>query len=200
MDALPNFLCAPNPSDGTPNPHHRCTIHFESCMREIESAYRDASRGLPALRPVIEMTIPSVLDSTLAPPGKHVVQLFVQYAPYDVDPEHGSWADDALKNAFADRVIAIVDQFCPGFSKSIIGRDVLSPLDLEKIFGLHKGSITHGALSLSQLGFLRPAPGYADYRSPLKGLYLCGAGCHPGGGVMGAAGRNCAQVILGELK
>ena len=198
VSALPNFLCSPNNLDGSSSPHHRCTIHFESRMYDIEHAYHDAVHGVPAARPVIEMTIPSVLDSSLAPAGKHVVQLFVQYAPYDVDAKIGHWADNSFKNAYADRVISIVEEFCPGFAASIIGRDVLSPLDLERIFGLHKGSITHGALSLSQIGFMRPAPGYADYRSPVKNLYLCGAGCHPGGGVMGAAGRNCAQIVLSD--
>lgn len=105
-------------------------------MEEIENAYREAAMGIPATRPVLEMTIPSSLDKTIAPPGKHVVQLFVQFAPYDVNPKVGTWADPAFKEAFADRCFKIVDEFAPGFSKSVLYRDVLTPLDLERIFGV----------------------------------------------------------------
>eukprot|EP00937_MAST-01D_sp_MAST-1D-sp2_P000998 g998.t1 len=207
VSALPDFACWPNaPNEAgaggatgaRPGPQHRGTVHFESRMSEIEEAYREASMGIPASRPVIEMTIPSAVDTTLAPPGQHVVQLFVQFAPYNVDPKVGNWEDERFKNAFADRVFAIVDEFCPGFSASVIERDVLSPLDLERVFGLQGGNITHGALALHQLGYSRPAPGFSSYRTPLKGLYLCGAGAHPGGGVMGAPGRNCAHVVLSD--
>lgn len=129
---------------------HRGTIHFEYHMSDLLRAYKDASEGRPATRPVIEMTIPSSLDQTLVSPelaaqGHHVVQLFVQYAPYSIDPAAGSWADPAFKEAFADRCFAIVDEFCPGFSASVVGRDVLSPLDLERVFGLPKGNIFHGS-------------------------------------------------------
>jgi phytoene dehydrogenase-like protein len=201
VDRLPNFACCPNDPahPDRPGPQHRGTTHFETRLEEIENAYREASMGVPATRPVVEMTIPSAVDTTLAPPGKHVVQLFVQFAPYDVDPHVGNWADPRFKNAFADRCIAIVEEFCPGFAASVIGRDVLSPLDLERVFGLHKGNIFHGSLSLHQLGFARPAPGFAQYRTPMKNLYLCGAGTHPGGGVMGAPGRNAAMVVLGDM-
>ena len=139
VDALPNFACCPNTKDGMPGPQHNGTIHFEERMDDLENAYREASMGVPATRPVIEMTIPSTLDDTLAPKGKHVVQLFVQYAPYDVNPKHGNWADPAFKEAFVQRVLAVVEEHCPGFSSSIIGTDALSPLDLERIFALHKG-------------------------------------------------------------
>lgn len=199
VDKLPNFLCMPNTSSTKPGPQHCGTVHFETRMEEIENAQREASLGMPATRPVIEMTIPSALDTTISPAGKHVVQLFVQYAPYDVDPKIGHWADDSFKNAFADRVCRIVDELAPGFSDSVIGRDVISPLDLERIFGLHRGNIFHGSLSLHQLGYARPAFGYSSYRTPMQQLYLCGAGTHPGGGVMGAAGRNAAHAILGDL-
>ena len=199
MDRLPNFTCYPSPSDGTPGPQHMGTVHFESSMSEIDAAFREASLGRPGTRPVIEMTIPSALDKTISPPGKHVVQFFVSYAPYEVDPAVGSWSDPAFKNAFADRVFKIVDEFCPGFSSSVLGRDVISPLDLEQVFALHKGNIHHGALGLHQLGYARPVPGYSSYRSPVQGLYMCGSGTHPGGGVMGAPGRNCANVVLSDL-
>ena len=198
VDRLPNFSCYPSPRDGSAGPMHMGTIHFESRMEEIEHAYREASMGMPATRPVIEMTIPSSVDRTIAPEGKHVVQLFVQFAPYEIDPKIGHWADPAFKDAFADRVFAIVDEFCPGFSSTVLGRDVLSPLDLERIFGFHKGNIFHGSLSLHQLAYARPMSGYADHRTPIKGLYSCSSGNHPGGGVMGAAGRNCATVVLGD--
>ncbi len=200
VDRLPNFECYPTGADGLPGPQHRGTTHFENFMEEIENAYRESSMGMPATRPVIEMTIPSALDKTISPAGKHVVQLFVQYAPYDVDPKIGHWADPHFKEAFVYRVLKIVDEFCPGFSSSVIGYDALSPLDLERVFGMHKGSIHHGALSLHQLNIARPMPGWSNYRTPLKGLYLVGAGAHPGGGVMGAAGRNGANVVLGDMR
>ena len=202
VDALPDFECAPNADipgpPGTPGPQHRGTVHFENTMGELEDAYREASAGIPATRPAIEMTVPSAVDPTLAPPGKHVVQFFVQYAPYDVDPKAGSWADPGFKDAFADRVFAVVDEFCPGFSDSVLYRDVLSPLDLERVFGLHKGNIFHGSLAVHQLVYGRPAPGHASHRSPVPGLYMCSAGTHPGGGVMGAAGRNAARIVLDD--
>lgn len=200
VDRLPNFECAPNSPDGLPGPQHRGTAHFENTMEEIENAYRESSMGVPATRPVIEMTIPSALDSTIAPPGQHVVNLFVQYAPYDVDPKIGHWADPKFKEDFVYRCLRIVDEFCPNFSSSVIGYDALSPLDIERVFGMHKGSIHHGALSLGQIGPARPMPGWSNYRTPLKGLYLCGAGTHPGGGVMGAAGRNASNVVLGDMR
>lgn len=199
VDKLPNFACYPSPADGTPGPMHKGTIHFECLMEELENAYREASMNMPASRPVVEMTIPSAVDSTIAPPGKHVVQLFVQFAPYDVDPKVGSWADEAFKNQFADRIFRVVEEFCPGFSASVIGRDVLSPMDLERIFGLHRGQICHGSLSLHQLAYARPMSGFSDHRSPLKGLYMCGAGTHPGGGVQGAPGKNCAEIVLRDV-
>lgn len=199
VDRLPDFECCPSAPDGTPGPQHRGTIHFENRMEELEHAYREASMGMPATRPAIEMTIPSSLDTTVAPPGKHVVQLFVQYAPYDVDPAIGNWADPAFKEAFVGRCFAIVDEFCPGFSASVTGIDAISPLDLERTFGMHKGNIHHGSLSLHQLGYARPALGWSSYRTPMEGLYLSTAGAHPGGGVMGAAGRNAAMVMLSDL-
>eukprot|EP01125_Pyxidicula_operculata_P021282 TRINITY_DN8132_c0_g1_i1.p1 TRINITY_DN8132_c0_g1~~TRINITY_DN8132_c0_g1_i1.p1 ORF type:complete len:857 (+),score=192.80 TRINITY_DN8132_c0_g1_i1:21-2591(+) len=199
VDSLPNFLSYPSPADGKPGPQHRGTIHFENIMEEIDNAAREASMGIPATRPVIEMTIPSSLDSTLAPPGKHVVQLFVQFVPYAIDPKIGSWADPAFKEAIADRVFKIVEEFAPNFSKSVLYRDILSPLDLERVFGLQKGNIMHGALSLHQLAYARPVHGFSRHRTPLDSLYLCGAGAHPGGGVMGAAGKNCAFQILSDL-
>lgn len=199
VNKLPNFACYPSPADGRPGPMHCGTVHFESHMHEIDNAYREAVLGIPATRPVIEMTIPSALDSTISPPGQHVVQLFVQYAPYDVDPKVGSWADPRFKENFVHRCLDIVEEFCPGFQSSILGMDALSPLDLEQVFGLHKGNFHHSSLGLHQLAYARPAPGYSSYRSPIPGLYMCSAGTHPGGGVQGAPGHNCAQVVLSDL-
>lgn len=187
-----------------PGPEHRGTAHFETTVQEIHAAYEQASQGVPAARPVVELTIPSALDGSIAPEGKHVVQLFVQYAPYDVDPsvresnriyaaadkecqcvvsadavaspltpaQVGSWADPAFKEAFVERCFGVVEEHAPGFRASVLGYDALSPLDLERVFGLHRGNIFHGAISLHQLAYLRPAAGMASHRTPVKGLYL----------------------------
>lgn len=199
LDRLPEFACMASDPAGIPGPQHRGTIHLQNSIGDIEAAYRDAAQGRPASRPVIELTIPSSLDATVAPPGGHVAQLFVQYAPYAIDESVGSWADPDFARSYADQVCAAVDEFVPGFSDSILHRDVLTPLDLERIFGLHRGNIFHGAISLHQLAYARPAPGYSSYRTPIEGLYLCSAGTHPGGGVMGAAGRNSAFNVLSDI-
>ncbi|KAG8135759.1 hypothetical protein E2320_008751 [Naja naja] len=149
-------------------------------------------------RPMIEMCIPSVLDPTLAPPGCHVISLFTQYTPYLLAGEK-QW-DPHDREDYANRVFDSVEAYAPGFKASIIGIDVLTPPDLEKIFGLPGGNIFHGAMSLDQLYFARPVPAYSSYQSPIQGLYLCGSGAHPGGGVMGAVGRNAARVALEDFK
>jgi len=172
-------------------------VHIVSTLDEIEGAYRDACAGKESERPVIEMTLPSSLDNSLAPPGKHVASLFVQYTPYHLAA--GSWEEPGRKEAFADRVFRVIEEYAPGFTASVIARDVLSPLDLERVFGLTGGNIFHGSMGLDQLFWLRPAAGYARYRTPVEGLYLCGAGAHPGGGVLGAPGRNAARVVLSDL-
>jgi len=141
------------------------------------------------------LLIPSTLDATLAPPGQHVASLFCQHVAPEL-PDGRSWDDH--RDEVADLMIATVDRYAPGFAASVIGRQVLSPLDLERQFGLLGGDIFHGALTLNQLFSARPMLGHADYRSPLKGLYHCGAGSHPGGGVTGAPGRNAAQAILAD--
>ncbi|EGD75393.1 FAD dependent oxidoreductase [Salpingoeca rosetta] len=199
VSELPDFVCAPNKGTG-PEPHHHGTIHFENSMHELERAAAEAKTGRPATRPVIEMTIPSAIDKTIAPEGKHVVQLFVQYAPYDVDPQVGTWADESFKESFVRRVFSVVDEFAPNFSSSVIGYDALSPLDIEREFGLHKGNIFHGAMSLHQILYLRPTPEYCDGTTPIDGLYICGSGVHPGGGVMGAPGRNAARIVLQDAE
>ena len=179
-------------SPGEPGPEHRGTIHIGPSLEYLERAYEDARAGQPSEHPFIEMTIPSSVDPTLAPAGHHVISLFVQYAPYHL--AEGTW--DEQKDAFADRCVAEIARYAPNFPASILHRQVLSPVDLERTFGLTGGNIFQGAMSLGQLFSLRPVPGWSDYRTPVRGLYLCGSAAHPGGGVMGACGRNAAVEML----
>ena len=156
---------------------------------------------IPAVRwsrqPIVEMLIPSILDDSLAPPGQHVASLFCQHvAP--VLPDGRSWDD--CREEVADLMIATVDGFAPGFKASVLGRRALSPLDLERTFGLVSGDIFHGRLELDQLFSARPVLGHADHRAPIAGLYMCGSGTHPGGGVTGAPGHNAAREILRDLR
>jgi phytoene dehydrogenase-like protein len=175
----------------------RGTIHLGAAdLDALEDSYADAANDrLPSL-PMIELTIPSVLDTTLAPPGRHVASMFVQHVPPGWDAAR--W--DRERDAFADRVFACVETVAPGFVASVAEREVLAPPDLERIFGLTGGNIFHGAMSLDRLLFMRPMPGWSRYRTPIGGLWLCGAGTHPGGGVMGACGRNAAREILLERR
>lgn len=179
------------PSDGI-GPQHHGTIHISPTLEYIERAYNDARLGEPSREPVLEITIPTSVDDTLAPAGKHVMSMFVQYAPYQL--KQGSWDD--IKEDFADRCIELLSRYAPNVPDAIEHRQVLSPVDLERVYGLTGGNIMQGAMPLHQLFFCRPVPGWADYHTPVKGLYLCGAAAHPGGGVMGACGRNAALEIL----
>ncbi|XP_055108808.1 pyridine nucleotide-disulfide oxidoreductase domain-containing protein 2 isoform X3 [Symphalangus syndactylus] len=199
VDRLPSFLAAPNAPRGQPLPHHQCSIHL-NCEDTLllHQAFEDAVDGLPSHRPMIELCIPSSLDPTLAPPGCHVVSLFTQYTPYTL--AGGKAWDEQERDAYADRVFDCIEVYAPGFKDSVVGRDILTPPDLERIFGLPGGNIFHCAMSLDQLYFARPVPLHSGYRCPLQGLYLCGSGAHPGGGVMGAAGRNAAHVAFRDLK
>ncbi|KAL2333705.1 hypothetical protein Fmac_014918 [Flemingia macrophylla] len=197
VDKLPQFPCCKlnHPHAG---PQHVGTIHIGSeSMEEIHSACQDAVNGIPSRRPVIEMTIPSVLDKTISPPGKHVINLFVQYTPYK--PLDGDWQDRAYRESFAQKCFTLIDEYAPGFSASIIDYDMLTPPDLEREIGLTGGNIFHGAMGLDSLFLMRPAKGWSNYKTPLQGLYLCGSGAHPGGGVMGAPGRNAARVVLQDV-
>ena len=171
------------------------TIDVCPSIAYAERAYDDAKNGGWAKEPIVSMCIPSTLDATLAPPGRHVASLFCQHFHPDLS-DGRDWDDH--KEAVADLIIDTVDRLAPNFKTSVVGRQVLSPKDLERDFGLVGGDIFHGALHLDQIYSLRPAPGYADYRSPLKGLYLCGAGAHPGGGVSGLPGHNAAREILAD--
>jgi phytoene dehydrogenase-like protein len=186
---LPDFRARPGTA---PGPQHRGTIHICPDQDYIERAYDDAKYGRPSARPVLECTIPSVVDPSVAPPGRHLMSMFVQYAPYAL--REGTW--DERRDAFADRCFALLDEYAPNFSRSVLARQVLTPLDLERVFGLTGGNIFQGAMTPNQLFSFRPVPGWARYRTPIRGLYLCGAAAHPGGGVMGAPGLNAARAIL----
>ncbi len=193
LDRLPVFR---GTADGRePRPHHSGTIHVGAThLDDIDAAFDAAARGELAERPMVELTLPSALDATVAPDGRHVGSMFVQYAPLSDSRSPG--VRDALRDRLADRVFALMDEVAPGFSASVLHREVLLPEDLERVFGLTGGNIFHGAMSLDRLAFMRPLPGWARHRTPIDGLYLCGAGAHPGGGVMGACGRNAASEIL----
>jgi phytoene dehydrogenase-like protein len=189
LSELPNFLATPGTQLG---PQHCGTIHICPDLDYIERAFDDAKYGRPSNRPILECTIPSVVDPSVAPPGKHLMSIFVQYAPYQL--RDATW--DQLRDSFADRCFDLLNEYAPNFKSSVLARQILTPLDLERIFGLTGGNIFQGAMSLKQLFCFRPVPGCADYRTPIRGLYLCGAAAHPGGGVMGAAGYNAAREIL----
>ncbi|HYY64576.1 MAG TPA: NAD(P)/FAD-dependent oxidoreductase, partial [Gaiellaceae bacterium] len=190
---LPDFRALPGTA---PGPQHRGTIHICPDQDYIERAFDDAKYGRPSAEPVLECTIPSAVDPTVAPPGRHLMSMFVQYAPYEL--RDGSWDDQ--REAFADRCFDVLDEYAPNFKRSVIDRQVLTPLDLERVFNLTGGNIFQGAMTPGQLFAFRPVPGYARYRTPLKGLYLCGAAAHPGGGVMGTPGFNAAREILGQRR
>jgi phytoene dehydrogenase-like protein len=194
LSELPSFTALPGKE---PQPHHGGGIIIGPSLAYMDKAYRDARERGWSREPVIEMLIPSSIDDTLAPPGAHVASLFCQHVAPEL-PDGRSW-DDAREEA-ADVMIATVDRYAPGFAASVVGRQILSPLDLEREFGLVGGDIFHGALSLNQLFSARPMLGYADYRGPIRGLYHCGSGAHPGGGVTGAPGHNAAKVILQDLR
>ena len=190
LSALPSFTALPGAGD-----HLTAGIILGPSLGYMDRAWQDARTEGWSREPVIEVLIPSTLDDSLAPQGQHVASLFCQHVAPEL-PDGKSWDDH--REEVADLMIATVDKFAPGFAASVIGRQVLSPLDLERQFGLLGGDIFHGALTLNQLFSARPMLGHADYRGPLKGLYHCGSGAHPGGGVTGAPGHNGARVILGD--
>lgn len=196
LDGLPDFVCRPG---SEPDVHHGSGIIIGATLDYLETAYFDARANGWSRAPVIEMVIPSTLDPALAPEGKHVASLFVQHVAPKL-PEPRSWDDAQEKETFADLVIETVTRHAPNFRDLVLGRQILSPLDLERRFGLVDGDIFHGQLTLNQLFSLRPVLGHADYRLPLKGLYLCGSGAHPGGGVTGVPGHNAAREILRDLR
>ena len=190
LDALPEFTCLPGEG-----PHLRGAISISPSIDYMEQAYDDAKYGRFSRRPYIDIVIPSLTDPSVAPPGKHVMSCFVQYAPYHL--KEGTW--DHQREAFGDAVIDAIAEFAPNIRNVIRHRQVLTPLDVEREFGLTEGNIFQGELTLEQLFFLRPVPGWAQYATPVNRLYLCGSATHPGGGIMGAPGRNAALKVLKEI-
>ncbi len=192
LDGLPNFKAIPG--EGA---HLRGAISISPSVEYMERAYDDAKYGNFSRRPYIDMVIPTLTDPSVAPPGKHIMSCFVQYAPYKLRPGL-NWDDQ--KEAFGDTVINTIAEYAPNIKDIILHRQVVTPLDLERDFGLTEGNIFQGELSLEQLFFLRPVPGYAAFRTPIKNLYMCGSATHPGGGIMGAPGRLAALEILKDHK
>jgi phytoene dehydrogenase-like protein len=188
LDALPDFKCMPGPGA-----HLRGAISISPAVDYMEKAYDDAKYGMFSRRPYIDMVIPSLTDPSVAPPGEHVMSCFVQYAPYKLRPGL-NW--DQLRDDFGKTVIDTVSEYAPNLKNIILHKQVLTPLDLERDFGLTEGNIFQGELSLEQLFFLRPVSGFARFRTPIKNLYMCGSATHPGGGIMGAPGRLSALEVL----
>ena len=172
------------------------TIHICPDMQYIEDAYADSVAGRPSVRPILEMTIPSKLDNTLAPQGKHVINLFTQYGPYELR-KGLDWEIEREK--YADRAVAILCEYAPNMKNSILHRQILTPIDLEREYHITGGSLFHGRMTLDQMFHMRPVPGYANYRTPIQDLYLCGSATHPGGGVMGTSGLNASKEILKDI-
>src|SRR5689334_18139973 len=189
LDGLPDFKSMPGPGA-----HLRGAISISPSVDYMERAYDEAKYGRFSRRPYIDMVIPTLTDPSVAPPGKHILSCFVQYAPYKL--ASGTW--DEQREAFGDAVIDTVAQYAPNIRDIILHRQVVTPLDLEREFGLTEGNIFQGELTLEQLFFARPVPGWAQYTTPVKNLWMCGSATHPGGGIMGAPGRNAALRILGK--
>jgi phytoene dehydrogenase-like protein len=194
LSELPDFTCLPG---RTPQDHHTAGIILAPTLRYMEQAYFDARSAGWSKKPIVEILIPSTLDDTLAPPGQHVASLFCQHVAFQL-PNGESW--DARREEVADLMIDTVNDYAPNFKAAVLGRQIMSPLDLERTFGLVSGDIMHGALQLDQMFSARPVLGHGNYRGPLPGLYMCSAGTHPGGGVTGAPGHNAAREILADFK
>jgi len=187
LSGVPDFKALPGAG-----PQHRATMHICPSIEYIERAWDDAKYGRPSERPLLEMTMPTMYDPALAPPGHHIMGIFIQYAPYTL--KGLKWDD--IREPYGDHVIDLIQEYAPNFRSTVVNRQVLSPLDLERRFGITGGNIFHGEMSLDQMFVMRPVAGWARYRMPVGGLYLCGSGAHPGGGVMGAPGYNAAREIL----
>ncbi|MGH9382540.1 MAG: phytoene desaturase family protein [Thermoanaerobaculia bacterium] len=189
LSELPDFSALPGRG-----PHLRGAISVSPSIDYLERAYEDAKYGAFSRRPYMDVVIPSMIDPEMAPPGQHVMSIFVQYAPYHLN---GGWTETE-REALGDTVIETLAEYAPNLPAAILHRQVVTPRDIEETLGMTEGNIFHGELALQQLFFLRPAPGWARYRTPIRGLYQCGSGTHPGGGIMGASGRLAARTILGE--
>ena len=194
LSELPDFTVLPGRE---PAEHHASGIIIAPTLAYMERAYFDARSFGWSRRPIIELVIPSTIDDTLAPRGQHVASLFCQHVAPKL-PDGSSWDDH--RETVADLVIETVDHYAPNFRRSVLARQIFSPLDLERTFGLTDGDIFHGSLDLGQIFSARPMLGHADYRGPITGLYLCGSGGHPGGGVTGAPGHNAAREILHDFR
>lgn len=189
---LPDFTACPGKA---PGPQHRGTIHIAPSMAYIDRAYADSVAGRWSARPILECSLPSVVDPTVAPEGRHLMNMFVQYGPTKL-ADGKTW--DSEREAFGDRCLEVLAEYAPNVKRAVLHRQVLTPLDMEREYSLTGGSIHQGRMSLDQMFNMRPLPGWSDYRTPVAGLYLCGAACHPGGGVMGAAGLNAARTVLAD--
>ncbi len=194
LSELPDFTCLPGKQRA---PHHTAGIIIAPSLAYMERAYFDARLQGWSKEPIVEVLIPSTLDDSLAPPGQHVASMFCQHVAPEL-PNGQSW--DAHRDAVADLMIETVNKHAPNFKASVLGRQINSPLDLERTFGLIGGDIFHGALNLDQIFSARPMLGYGNYRGPLPGIYMCGSGTHPGGGVTGAPGHNAAREILIDFR
>ncbi len=190
LDAAPDFACMPGHG-----PHLRGAVSISPSIDYLERAYDDAKYGDFSREPYIDIVIPSAIDPSMAPPGKHVMSCFVQYAPYEL--REGNW--DTRREAFGDTVVDTLARYIPNLKDIILHRQVVTPLDIERTTGLSQGNIFQGELTPSQLFFMRPVAGYAGYRTPVRGYYQCGSGTHPGGGIMGAPGRLAAGRVLADL-
>jgi phytoene dehydrogenase-like protein len=194
LSELPSFSALPGRDVAA---HHTAGIIIAPSLAYMDRAYDDAKRHGWSREPIVEMLIPSTLDDSLAPKGAHVASLFCQHVQPSLS-DGRSWDDH--REEVADLMIATVDRYAPGFKQSVVGRQIMSPLDLERTFGLVGGDIFHGALALDQLFSARPVLGHGNYRSPVRGLYMCGSGTHPGGGVTGVPGHNAAREILKDVR
>ena len=195
LDSLPEFTCLEGKSIEEKRAFLSGAISISPSIAYLERAYDDAKYGRPSKHPYMDIVIPSMNDPSMAPAGKHVMSIFCAYAPYDL--AEGTWDDH--RDAFGDTVIKTLAEYAPDLPGKILHRQVVTPWDLEQTYGLTQGNIFHGELSLEQLFFLRPTPGFGGYESPIRGLYLGGSGAHPGGGVMGSPGHLAAQAVLREL-
>jgi phytoene dehydrogenase-like protein len=191
LDHIPDFTCRPGVGQ-----HLQGDIAIAPSIDYLERAYDDAKYGDFSAHPYMNIVIPSLVDPSVAPPGKHVMSIFVQYAPYHIKEGAEKWPE--RRDAFGEAVIGTLEQFMPGLRDAILFKQVLTPWDLEQEFGLTEGNIFQGELSIEQLAFLRPAAGWARYRTPVKDLWMCGSGVHPGGGIMGSPGELCAKTMLRE--
>ena len=194
LDTLPDFECLKNLSSDEVRQYLSGSISISPSIDYLERAYDDSKYGRFSKHPFMDIVFPSLIDPTMAPPGKHVMSIFCAYAPYKL--AEGTWEDQ--REAFGDAVVDTLSEYAPNLKETILHRQVMSPWDLEQQIGLTQGNIFHGELTLEQLFFLRPVAGYADFRTPIRSLFMCGSGCHPGGGVMGSPGQLAAQEILRE--